>query len=205
MNIYYTAYLVNNWREVFTDQLGVLIHSGLLANTREMFIHAYPDIDEIYKLTKHFKNITLIQEPENRSEIPALHNLSTTEEDYNLYFHSKGVTHNTSAPVKCWREYMNYFNISLWRECVDCLQSNDAVGVNFQFQPFPHFSGNFWWATKTHIKNIRNLPNERGACEWYIASIPGKYMSLHNSNINHYHTTYDTNKWLLNKQAYLIK
>lgn len=104
MNIYYTAYLVNNWREVFTDQLGLLVHSGLLADAKEMFIHAHPDIDEIYKLTKPHKNITLIQEPENRSEIPALHNLSTTSEEHNLYLHSKGVTHYTSQPVKCWRE-----------------------------------------------------------------------------------------------------
>ena len=161
-----------------------------------------PRSNELSEMIRPYSNITLTFEPENQSELPAIHHLADTADDINLYFHSKGVTHTNSRPVRAWREYMNYFNLCLWRECVADLNIAGAVGVNFQPNPMPHYSGNFWWATKNHISSVKQKPMNRADCEWYIASVPGKYMSMHNSGINHYHEIYDNRKWVVNKQLF---
>jgi predicted O-methyltransferase YrrM len=93
---------------------------------------------------------------------------------YVLYFHNKGMTsYGTHVPggLHDWREYMHYFNIEKWEDCVakldegyDCCGVNWLVEKNLTNKAFTeeqrflcyHFAGNFWWANN---KYIRTLPN----------------------------------------------
>ena len=46
--------------------------------------------------------------------------------------------------------------IDEYRECVKDLLECDAVGMNLYREPFPHFSGNFWWASGHHISKLKD-------------------------------------------------
>lgn len=109
-----------------------------------------------------------------------------------LYIHTKGAA-NTNICIDEWRQYMLYFNLTDVVNVESILAENSACGVDLVNDPVPHFSGNFWWATSEHINSLKHprdvngIFSERHKCEFWICSNPdGKYVSLHNSNINVY-------------------
>jgi hypothetical protein len=73
-----------------------------------------------------------------------------------LYLHSKGVN-NAPGTTRHrlaveWRRIMEHFLLAHWRQCTAALgRGYDACGVNYHLQPFPHFSGNFFWTTCAHV------------------------------------------------------
>ena len=133
-----------------------------------------------------------------------LHTLKLLHDDcvlnpdqYVMYMHTKGLSHfyssvqNThwSSNVNTWRKFMEFVCIDQWRECVNDLSDNDAVGMNLNKTPFVHFSGNFWWACGSHIVKLKDpftdshlnpAPDRPGVtqrhnAEAWVGSIPGKY------------------------------
>ena len=45
----------------------------------------------------------------------------------------------------------------LWAALEDCLaalRNHDLVGVHWRDKPFPHFSGNFWWARNEYLRRL---------------------------------------------------
>jgi hypothetical protein len=78
-----------------------------------------------------------------------------------LYFHTKGITHfaegqseKTNKKLKAvnsWRHAMEHFCIDEWEANVVALDSHQVSGVNYQAEPWPHFSGNFWWARSDYL------------------------------------------------------
>lgn len=117
-----------------------------------------------------------------------------------LYLHTKGVTTgNKYQNVTDWRRLMMYFNVEQSSVCRDLLQFYDTVGCNYLTSPCPHYSGNFWWAKSSYIKgSMKRLEgyHDRHRCEFWIANAPGvKSYSLHNSQINHYHSEYPRAKY----------
>jgi hypothetical protein len=62
--------------------------------------------------------------------------------------------------IRTWVDYLLYFNVSHWQECVNELQQgHDACGVNLKggydnHKDNYHFSGNFWWAKSEYIKKL---------------------------------------------------
>ena len=118
-------------------------------------------------------------------------------EQYVMYMHTKGLSHfynsvkNTpwTSNVNTWRKFMEYVCIDQWRDCIKDLLDCDAVGMNLAKQPFIHFSGNFWWATGSHIAKLNDpfkdshlnpAPTRPGVtqrhnAEAWVGSIPGKF------------------------------
>jgi hypothetical protein len=56
--------------------------------------------------------------------------------------------------VNSWRHFLEWGTIDRWKDAIGYLQTNDAVGVNYRSSPWPHFSGNFWWARSTYIREL---------------------------------------------------
>lgn len=93
---------------------------------------------------------------------------------YVMYFHNKGMSsYGTHVPggLHDWKEYMNYFNVEKWKDCIAKLdEGHDCCGVNWlteknltnkaftEEQRFlcHHFAGNFWWATTDYIRTLHN-------------------------------------------------
>lgn len=81
-----------------------------------------------------------------------------------LYVHAKGITTYTRLLEQgktdefrkyyYWRQFLNWGVINKWRDCVEELDRNSVVGVNYQSEPSPHFSGGFWWANTEHIVEL---------------------------------------------------
>ena len=121
--------------------------------------------------------------------------------DFNvLYLHTKGVKHNNNnVNVNDWIDYLTYFNITKYETCINYLQEYDAVGVNLQNGNVEtHYSGNFWWTKSQYIKKLTKCEykNYNSPEFWLTEKNTGKYLSLWNSNINHYSQRYEEHNYI---------
>jgi hypothetical protein len=124
----------------------------------------------------------------NRFEFSTLNFMKEYCNNYNsniLYLHLKGITNPNNICIEEHKNYMFYFNILKYKNAINLLNSNDAVGVDLVNDPVKHFSGNIWWSKSEHIKNLKtpeSLPlilSERHKCEFWICSEKnGKYESI---------------------------
>lgn len=89
---------------------------------------------------------------------------------YVFYFHNKGASsYSTHIPgaIKDWRNYMQYFNIEKWQDCVEKLEEGyDCCGVDWVERHdikldfvVQHYAGNFWWTTTDYIRKLKNPLN----------------------------------------------
>jgi len=93
------------------------------------------------------------------------------EEDFlALYFHSKGASSflrhfkngdiNTFKNYFYWRKYLEWGCLENWSICVNALkEGHELAGCNYNSHPFPHFSGNFWWARSDYIRTLDDVSN----------------------------------------------
>lgn len=96
------------------------------------------------------------------------------------YIHTKGISflsghrdHDPTRPgirdssqdktiiaINSWRHFLEWGCIDMWKENVDKLDQHHTSGVNYSPVPWPHYSGNFWWARSDYVKNLEH-PIER--------------------------------------------
>ncbi len=201
--IYFHICCSNNWKEIFNKLLNNIKISGLYNNIDEIRCVILGDInDNIFKDPKikiiynsfdtnifEFKIMELIYE-------------DSLKEEFNiLYIHTKGIRHfnqYTENNVKDWVDFLIYYNIQKYKICQEYLSEYDVVGVNLQSYPCWHFSGNFWWSKSSHIKLLNKIKDiSYNGPEFYITSKKnGKYLSLWNSNINHYDNRYNIDNYI---------
>jgi hypothetical protein len=101
-----------------------------------------------------------------------IYNNAINEDAYVLYFHAKGITallkhQNEMAAYRqyaYWRYFLNWGVLEKWKHCIEMLDSHDVSGVNYFDYPSPHYSGNFWWTTTNHL---RQLPDPSTTDWWY--------------------------------------
>ena len=115
-----------------------------------------------------------------------------------LYLHTKGSSssrighenakHSVSFEwIEDVRNYQLHQNVTRYKEALHELKTYDTCGAELIFNPVPHYSHNFWWATAKHINTLVNpqdrpvILDERHKCEFWICSNPqGKYKSIFN-------------------------
>lgn len=68
-----------------------------------------------------------------------------------LYFHAKG-SYSISGVNENLRSVLNKF--TLHTSCIDALEKYDTCGWRLSPVPFPHYSGNFWWARCSYINSL---------------------------------------------------
>ena len=150
------------------------IRCGILSDTG-LYIH-----DERFEDSK----ITIIYNGKSEEyETPTLlHIKSSCENDGNdvlyWYVHTKGLRHfNTSKEsyVIDWIKLMLYWNIIKWKLALDKLKDYDTYGCNELFAVF--YSGNFWWAKSSHIKQLPNTIkiHYTGPEEWILEKKDNMY------------------------------
>ena len=81
--------------------------------------------------------------------------LAEKENDTNyFYLHTKGLRHfgtPNESQVIDWINLMLYWNIERWQLATQRLNVFDTYGCN---DIGWHYSGNFWWATSSHIRKL---------------------------------------------------
>lgn len=193
--IYYHQHSKTDYIQRYENTFSKIQKSGLIDEVVK--IHVVTDSS-----IKNEKNglVEFTQCSTHLSEKPTLDSLkhnAVLNDGYTLYLHSKGVSYPHLQPVQDWVDYMEYFLIEKYRDCLDSLRkSSDVIGVNYLEKPKKHFSGNFWWAKNSYIRTLSDEQLEtRHGCEMWICSKNGVFKSLHQSNVNHYHTEYKKDKY----------
>ena len=212
--IAYHAYLFGpNYMTVILDQFRNLLYSGLYNACDKFYIGVVDSpikkpewgVEWISKFwnflsSKEDNNINtkveVVVYPDNKELRDTLTWIKDyakeNPDDYILFFHTKGITHN-DKPSDDWREYMGYFAIERWRDCIEKLNEGfDCCGVMWNkdtpIGSFPHFSGAFYWAKASYINTLNHdyLDSAwRFHMEFWIGSNPdAKVFEFHNSQMN---------------------
>lgn len=203
--IYIHVCCINNWKEVFINLILDIKKSGLYHKIHEIRCNVLTESndnlsffnDEKIKIIGTSSNLDSFE----TTTLNLLHYHSFLEDFNVLYLHTKGIKHDKteiSNNIKDWVKYLSYFNIYKHDICINQLNFFDAVGVNLVTNPTPggehflHYSGNFWWSHSQYIKKLGTLVyTHYNAPEvWLTETKIGNYLSLWNSNTNHYYTRY---------------
>jgi hypothetical protein len=203
--IYIHVCCMNNWKEVFNDLIRDIKKSGLYNKIHEIRCNVLTESkdnlsffnDEKIKIIGTSSNLDSFE----TTTLNLLHYHSFLEDFNVLYLHTKGIKHDKteiSNNIKDWVKYLSYFNIYKHDICINQLNFFDAVGVNLVTNPTPggehflHYSGNFWWSHSQYIKKLGTLvyTHYNSPEVWLTETKIGNYLSLWNSNTNHYYTRY---------------
>lgn len=152
-------------KERLLQYLDIITKSGLIENVKYIFICLVGPgkitfYDEIMKYNKH-NNISLNKASDQLEdyELPTLKfmcQFSKNNPEYNiLYLHTKSIKTEINLCIEDQIQYMLYFNIVKWKDCLHKLIDHDTCGVDLRNKPVLHYSGNFWWS---RASNINSLP-----------------------------------------------
>lgn len=212
--IYIHVCCINNWKDVFNQLYYEIKSSGLHDVVSRIKCSVLCEPESKTDIEIYFSNLLLsdaklellgitckISLYETHT-INLLHTHATeSEEEFNvLYLHTKGVT-RTNVNVADWIKYMIYFNINEYKTCIDKLVDHDAVGVNLVNVYQLHYSGNFWWSKSSHIRKLKRCEHiHYNSPEfWLTEGKNGNFLSLWDSNINHYNERYQEDKYKIIK------
>lgn len=185
--VYVHVCVLNNYQEVLINILNHIYDSGLYDRLNKLRLSIVGNSVEFKNwfdtLTYDTTKIQLIFPTTriNTFEFHTLHNLfidAISEDFYCLYLHTKGVSKQTNPNIKDWVDYLLYFTVDKFQNCLLELENFDTVGVNLtgdseNMKSNPalwgyvvkgesvsrtpqHYSGNFWWSKSD---NIRKLPD----------------------------------------------
>jgi hypothetical protein len=202
IRLYYTLGVKTVWKDILTDQVNKVIASGL-GDAIESWNFGINLLDGTSPDEFHLpvpvdvKPNILYVTTGNPWEVQTyLHMINHAKESigadyYSLYFHSKGVNQNPNA--KGWREYMEYFVIENWKDCIEGLGVDyDTCGPEL-VQPPPnssnlHYSGCFWWSTSQYLRSLDldlfdqylNTFNKFATEQFSCSNLNARHKSLHN-------------------------
>lgn len=207
-HIFYHMFCVNDCIDIFTTAFDKIKQSGLYSKTKTIHLHVNGNEEDIslniLQLPKDPK-IQIIKHTTNihgeGNTIVALTNFCLNNDCNVLYLHTKGVTRpdHLRKYTNAWKNYMEFFMIEKFDECICRLPFHHTVGVEYLKLPYKHYSGNFWWATSEYIKSKYKQCNEvsitnfadRYECEfWLLKDSSHEIYEAHNSNSSLYINEY---------------
>jgi hypothetical protein len=179
-------YLINSWYSIFTDQMRILLTSGLYDACEEINISliGFPEDRALFE--KYFSDIypklkiRCVSVDPMDYEFNALRLIENDNSDYvGFYFHTKAVTRPFEPAVNHWRSFLNERILNTWREHYERVMNGyDVSSVNFMKSP-DHFSGNFWWFNREYINRCPKIDTldlkNRFHAEQLIAMGKGKF------------------------------
>ncbi len=171
---FYHIFLIGHWYTVVTEQLRILLTSGLYDACEEINIGCLgtpveKSFLEKYIVEPHPKlKIRYYSERAEDYEFPTLKLIEADDSHYvGFYFHAKGVTKPAETVVNHWRAYLNETVINRWQEHRDRVENGyDVSSVNFLKSP-DHFSGNFWWFHRSYIDRLPPISTLNHSYRWH--------------------------------------
>jgi hypothetical protein len=112
--------------------------------------------------------------------------LAADYDGYIGYWHTKGAKHIANNCVADWRRYMVHFFL----QGPD--SGTDLTGVNWTQRPWPHFSGNFWWARASYLRRLPEPVRVDSNMYWeeWVGQCAPSVTCRWSSGRNHYHEQY---------------
>jgi hypothetical protein len=203
--IYIHVCMIGIWEEVITKLLNTCKQAGLLKQVQKCYMIALGNKSQLVNLNDIIKNYDNCEIKTHQSDVTNYERTTlnilwddANIKDHNfkvLYLHSKGVTRNKNREIACvsdWVDYMSHYLINHHQLCQQALNTFDTVGVNFKFDPQPHFSGNFWWANSKYIKTLPRYigQNYLDPEMWICSLVESRILCLAQSNVDHYKQRY---------------
>jgi hypothetical protein len=194
IHVFYHLYQVNDWENVYRDQMETMERSGLVDAAASITIGVVGDAGlpctpKGALVKRHSVNIDVAETMQMLAEF------SRENPDTKVcFFHSKGVTGPSPAHTS-WRKYLDYWTLTCWQKNVELLCGADCVGTNWRIDCFcgrrPHFSGCFWWANSQFINGLNpeflTYPDRMLREFWIGSSVfkkPTTVIEIHNSGLN---------------------
>jgi hypothetical protein len=162
------------WEEITTNCINKMKRSGLwdAATEIHMMCHYQPSLfseftktlspndDRIYW---HLFTNSVVKRGESYTNNRLKDICDNDTEDWNvlrLHNKSSNYTHHPDQVLAYkWRDLMEYWNIERWDLlCSKLNQGFDVAGNEWMDEPWPHFSGNVWWAKSSYIRKLPALP-----------------------------------------------
>lgn len=146
------------WRSIVEEQLTLMHSSGLHAKLQRLYIGLLGPDRQLFDF--HDDKIEIIHyDPDfGRFEFPTIqwmHRFCQSNDGQVLYLHTKGAFNDTPC-THDWRRYMQHFLIERHEDCLKALTGSDVCGVDWLMFPWPHFSGNFWWARSQYVRTLED-------------------------------------------------
>ena len=182
---YWHVYMINHWYSVVTDQMRILLTSGLYDACDEISIGCIGFPEEKALLEKLVVNlypklkIKYFSENPMEYEFPTLKLIEADITPHvGFYFHTKSITRPFETIINHWRMWLNESILNLWREHYERVCNGyDVSSVNEMKSP-DHFSGNFWWFRRDYIYRLPKIDtldkNNRFAAEQWICMCDSK-------------------------------
>jgi hypothetical protein len=207
---YHTYMYGSDYGTLIDEQLKKMLYAGLFDACDKLYIgviesparHPLNGVQWLTEYCKHSPKVEIMVYSDNKEEANTLkwvrdYSLNNPG-DYVLYFHTKGIARRDTG-TESWRRYMEYFTIENWTDCVQKLKEGySCCGVEWMWNTpigiYPHFSGNFWWASTDYLSSLNHAfldaPN-RLFREFWIGSNPGvRQFSFHHMGGNPYTRIY---------------
>jgi len=185
------------WQTVFAEMLGKMEDSGLLEAADEINfcvngILANMEIPmlKLAEIDPKFK-IVHVNGDAKKWEYPTINKLkedadADNEPHYVGYAHLKALSRPNLYDQKGvdWRHYLTYWTIERWEDNIAKLDEGfDLVGVNWAWQPWPHMSGNFWWANTNYLRQLPKLQDPSTVAPGTISTLLKPNVILDEGNI----------------------
>jgi len=171
---FYHCYLINDWYTVITDQLRIILTSGLYDACEEIRIGCigFPEDKALFErlivdLYPKFKIRYYSANPEDY-EFPTLKLIEQDNSDYvGFYFHTKAISRPFEPIISHWRSWLNEAILNRWREHYErVVNGYDVSSVNEMKSP-DHFSGNFWWFNRKYINRLPKIDSLDKTHRWH--------------------------------------
>ena len=198
--------LLDGWEAAAVELRDSIQQSGLARRCERLFVNLVGDRDIGHVFSDDNWEMLARDKVVEHCEFPALRHLWSWCHDHDclvFYAHTKGlVTERQCRTVRDWRRLMTYFVVGEHERCIRALDGFDVCGVNWHTRPWPHFSGNFWWATSEYVRTLPD-PSEfawsvdnRLWCERWIGSNRAVQVAcLHESDVDHYRQPYPAERY----------
>jgi hypothetical protein len=181
--------MINDFMGILKEQIKLMVDSGLynaMNCANICCLGGEPELDEVREYIKQYGKLQL--GPWSKSlKSYEFHTLSFMQEVilrsssdfYGFYIHSKGVSWPGHPGGKYWRDYMNYYNITKWKDAVANLDLGyETCGVKLLNKEWPmHYSGNFFWYKASYAASLvgvnrMNLKDRFNAEMWICSGRP---------------------------------
>jgi len=172
--------------EIITEQLKLIMESGLYDQVEFIFIGCVgEDVSRVENLFRGHKKIKILSYSKDIMEyefltLRILREKSKTEKPfYGFYLHTKGVSYPGNEGGTYWRDYMNHYLITKWKDNVQKLDEGfETCGVkylDYKTSGFPpHYSGNFFWFKSDYAKHLAQIDKlnkkDRYSAEMWLCS-----------------------------------
>jgi predicted SAM-dependent methyltransferase len=174
---------MGNWQQVAEEQLALAARVGLQL-MRVSFVGV--GLDWLLSAGKrHGVALNIVRSDANVMHYETfamldIESIARETEKPILYWHTKGVSAPGHEGKRRWRQFMQRVLVEKWRDNVLFLDRFNAVGPNWRnFGTCPHFSGNFWLARPSWIRQLPDYVQyhvgqglTRTSCEFWIGSRP---------------------------------